>query len=301
MPLDRSAHLPISVIVPAHDEEGTIEDCVRSLVRDARPGEIEVVVVCNGCHDETAERARSLGLEDVTVVELDQASKSAAISAGDRRARHFPRVYLDADVVMDTASVRELVRALDGAVQFTVGRPERDMSGCSWVVRAFYRAWTALPASRGWESGVYAVTRCGAERLVGAEGLMGDDVFAATRFTDEESVVVDSAVTTVRVPRRTGDLLRVRTRVRAGNAQLALAAAPVQAATRRPTARDARAGFHDLARLVRQQPRRLIDVAVYIAVTSVAELRARRLLRRPATDGTWLRDRSSRTAVRGAA
>ena len=54
---------------------------------------MQVVVVCNGCSDDTADRARALGAE---VLELADAGKHLALNAGDAVARGFPRVYLDA-------------------------------------------------------------------------------------------------------------------------------------------------------------------------------------------------------------
>ncbi|MGD9408165.1 MAG: glycosyltransferase, partial [Gammaproteobacteria bacterium] len=45
----------ISVVIPAHDEEAVIQRTLGALLRSADPGEFEVIVVCNGCSDATAE------------------------------------------------------------------------------------------------------------------------------------------------------------------------------------------------------------------------------------------------------
>ena len=68
-------------------------------MRGFAPGELDVVVVCNGCTDQTAELARSCGYQ-VRVVELASASKPAALRIGDAAALAFPRLYLDADVIL---------------------------------------------------------------------------------------------------------------------------------------------------------------------------------------------------------
>ncbi|MDQ1577463.1 MAG: hypothetical protein QOE21_150, partial [Microbacteriaceae bacterium] len=85
-----------SVIIPAHNEASVIERTLRPLADVANRGQLEVVVVCNGCTDETAELARNF--TGVTVVEIDEASKSLALNVGDEAATVWPRMYLDADV-----------------------------------------------------------------------------------------------------------------------------------------------------------------------------------------------------------
>src|SRR5262249_5142571 len=87
-----------SVLIPAHNEAAVIERCLKTLFEGTEPGELEVAVVCNGCRDATADLARAFG-QAVTVIELEEGSKPAALRAGDRCLRTFPRLYLDADVV----------------------------------------------------------------------------------------------------------------------------------------------------------------------------------------------------------
>ena len=53
--------MPISVVIPAHDEEAVVGRCLAALLDGARPGELDVVVVCNGCTDATADIARGFG------------------------------------------------------------------------------------------------------------------------------------------------------------------------------------------------------------------------------------------------
>src|SRR5262245_58336894 len=52
------ARFMASVVIPAHNEARVIERGLSSLLEGARPGELEIVVVCNGCTDDTAARAR---------------------------------------------------------------------------------------------------------------------------------------------------------------------------------------------------------------------------------------------------
>ena len=72
----------ISVIIPAHNEEVVITRCLQALLEDAPIDAMEVFVVCNGCTDRTAELARAQGYP-VQVIEIPEASKVAALNAGD--------------------------------------------------------------------------------------------------------------------------------------------------------------------------------------------------------------------------
>ncbi|WP_448631445.1 glycosyltransferase family 2 protein [Cellulomonas soli] len=80
--------MPGSVVIPAHDEEHGIARTLAPLAQAAAAGTLEVVVVANGCTDATAAVARSV--PGVHVVEIDVASKAAALRAGDRAATRFP-------------------------------------------------------------------------------------------------------------------------------------------------------------------------------------------------------------------
>src|SRR6476659_6853296 len=91
-----------AVVIPAHDEAAVIGRCLRSIEAAVRERDLEVVVVCNGCADATADVAASFPW--ARVVEIDEASKPAALRAGDRAVSAFPRVYLDADVVVPATS-----------------------------------------------------------------------------------------------------------------------------------------------------------------------------------------------------
>ena len=88
-----------SAVIPAHNEAAVILRCLDTLLAGFRPGELDVVVTCNGCTDGTADVVRSSG-HQVRVLEIDAASKPAALRAAEEVVTAFPRLYLDADVVL---------------------------------------------------------------------------------------------------------------------------------------------------------------------------------------------------------
>src|SRR5215813_6453429 len=73
-----------AVIIPAYNEAAVIKRTLAPLSQAAVEGLIELIVVCNGCADDTADVARSV--PGVEVIELEQGSKPAALNAGDEAA-----------------------------------------------------------------------------------------------------------------------------------------------------------------------------------------------------------------------
>jgi poly-beta-1,6-N-acetyl-D-glucosamine synthase len=65
-------------VIPAHNEEATIGDTVRSLARQSRPPD-QVVVVCDNCTDDTAGVAASAGAKVFTTVG-NTAKKAGALN-----------------------------------------------------------------------------------------------------------------------------------------------------------------------------------------------------------------------------
>src|ERR1700736_3335542 len=100
-----------SVVIAARNEEAVIGRCLRALLAAAAPGELEVIVVCNGCSDGTSSVVGA-AYPTVKVVELPVASKVAALNAGDDVAQAFPRFYVDADVELTTESLRAVAQVL---------------------------------------------------------------------------------------------------------------------------------------------------------------------------------------------
>jgi glycosyltransferase involved in cell wall biosynthesis len=208
-----------SVVVPAHDEARVIDRCLTALLADAEPGEFDVVVVANGCTDDTAARAARDG---VRVLELPAAGKAGALDAGDRAATGFPRIYLDADVELTTAAARAVAAVLRTGPALVAGaRPTPDLTGCSRWVRAYTRVWTALPVlQEGYVgSGVFAVSAAGHPRLTPFPPVLADDLWARRVLAPAQRATPDLAVTT-HPARRLPDLVHRLVRVRAGNVQL---------------------------------------------------------------------------------
>jgi glycosyltransferase involved in cell wall biosynthesis len=257
-----------SVVVPAHDEQAHIAGNLTALLTGLAPRALEVVVVCNGCTDGTATVAA--GVRGVRVIELSEASKIAALRAGDAEAAHFPRIYLDADVRLSGAAAAALVGALDTPAPRVAGvLPEVDLSAASWGVRRFYGFRLRLPILQQGiiGAGVYALNETGRARIGDWPDVLGDDGYVFRSFAPQERILVPGHRTHVVAPPTLGVVIRRGVRVRRGNAELGTLADRVDPAP--PT------GVLTALREAAPQPSRWLDAAVWLAVSLLIRALAR--------------------------
>jgi glycosyltransferase involved in cell wall biosynthesis len=280
-----------SIVIPAHDEAGVIGRCLDALFSGIEPHQLDVVVVCNGCSDATAAVARA-SAHPVRVLELEQPSKAAALRAGDVAARGFPRLYVDADVVLPGASAVAVARRLvDGAI---AARPPLayETSRSSPPVRSYYRARARMPAVMRslWGAGVYGLSADGRSRFGPFPDIGADDLWIDRLFGPGEVEIVDDCEpVVVAVPRRARDLLHVLRRTYRGKAETA----PAVGADDRARATTSSA-LGDLRRLASSGPLAAVDAAVYIAFAIAGRAAIAAAARRRGGRAGWERDESSR-------
>ncbi|HWQ93336.1 MAG TPA: glycosyltransferase [Clostridia bacterium] len=125
-PARRVPTRPISVVIPAHNEEAYIAQTLESLRRQ-NYGWMEVVVVANGCTDNTAEAAQRLC--DRLIV-LSQKSLGVSRNLGARMARGEILVFLDADTTLEPMALRRIAEVFgtDCAAGTLRGQPDRPES-----------------------------------------------------------------------------------------------------------------------------------------------------------------------------
>ena len=277
-----------SVVIPAHNEAGSIDQLLHGLTTGATHGELEVVVVCNGCTDGTAEVARRHG-DSVRVFETAEASKRKAQLLGDTLASGFPRAYVDADVGLSLADLRRLVEPLQEReiLATAPARQLNDRRSSVWV-RLYYRVWAQLPQVQSglFGRGVVVVSAAGHDRVRNLPSVMSDDLAMSQLFDPAERRVVETARVVINLPGNARDLIRRRERVATGN---------VQADELGLRDASARTSAADLLAMVRSEPRLMPAIVTFGAITLVARLRSKRRVR--AGDyTTWRRDESSRRA-----
>lgn len=213
----------ISVIIPAHNEASVILRSLKAITHTAKPGELEVIVVCNGCTDNTAALARSFDSQ-VNVIVTEIASKAHALNLGNQAANASTRVYVDADVVIDTDDIRNLAISLDSGPALAVApKPVFELQKCSWPVRAYYEIRSLLPSAQEGigGSGVYALSEAGRRRLGEFPAVVADDGYVRIHFQAHERHTLDSATSIVFPPRNAKSLIRTKSRSHYGSFELA--------------------------------------------------------------------------------
>lgn len=272
----------VSVVIAAHDEEAVLGRTLAALLADGSDG-LDVTVVANGCTDATAAAARAH--PGVRVLELAEASKPAALNAGDTAAVGFPRVYLDADIPLSGAAVRRLAAAVSSPDQALAAVPRRRLVlvGRPLLVRAYYAVHARLPvfATGLFGRGVVTLSEAGRARFDRFPDMVADDLFLDSLFTEAERRPVPEVAAPVATPLRTRDLVHRLSRVRAGNAALRTATDGARRAARLSWLRD----------VVLPRPWLAPAAVCYVGLTVAAALLARRR-----TD-TWARDNSTRSSA----
>jgi len=218
-----------SIIIPAHDEAQALPKTLACLMEQRFYGDLRIIVVPNGCSDDTAEIARSFipmaearGFE-LVVTELKEGSKPKALNQGDSHAFHDGiRVYLDADIRLSPNAIAAVARELRPgtgihlcAPQISVAKPR------SWMTRAYVKVWQSVPYIReDVICGLYAVSAEGRQRWSKFPIIIADDKFARMHFARHERKVARDATMTIQMPEGLRELIKCRTRWTRGNIEL---------------------------------------------------------------------------------
>lgn len=274
----------MSVVVPAHDEERTIARLLTGLVEGDPAGDLDIVVVANGCSDRTAATARAVSPR-LRVLEIDVASKIAALNAGDAATDVFPRAYVDADAEVSAAALLALADDLSrpGVVLTAAPRLRLETSGGSLLSRMYHQVWTNTPyvVAGPIGCGVYVLSQAARERFAQFPSVIADDLYVE-RLAGEHRLVDESHQFVFHAPRSTEALLSRLTRATLGNLQL-----EVEYGMEPGTG-----GAVGLLRRMLPRPWLWPSLAVYIMLRGIAERRARRRL--ASGEFEWSRDHSTR-------
>jgi glycosyltransferase involved in cell wall biosynthesis len=212
-----------SVVVPAHQEANALPFVLSSILhQDLGPNCLHVVVVDNGSDDGSAAVAKGWRRRFaerghlLSVRQLAQASKAAALNEGDRVAGVFPRVYLDADVTLSPNALRRTIEVLRASELPRMAAPRVQIADvASRLSTSYGRLWSQLPYISAQVPGVgfYAVNEGGRRRWTSFPLDIGaDDKFARLHFAPDEVEIIGDAWFAIHLPERARELIRVRGR-----------------------------------------------------------------------------------------
>jgi len=279
-----------SIIIPAHNEDKVIATTLTALLPGIADNSIEVIVVCNGCTDKTARIAASMS-SALICLETPVASKVRALNLGDAKARWFPRIYQDADVVLTMDAVAGIVETLRKG-PFLAAAPAMRMEyhEASWAVRSYYAIWQALPyVQEGLIGvGVYALSEEGRRRFDSFPDIIADDGYLRALFQPYERTVIGNCWSLVRAPNDLRGLLKIKTRSRRGRYQLARKFPQLMGNEHKEYGK----ALLPLAGSLSLWPK----IAVYLYVNLIARFLANRHITGK-VNGEWERDESSRDAA----
>ena len=219
---------PCTILIPAHDESGYIDACLDSLARQDHAGPVTVIVIANGCRDDTAARARAWSGPmaargwTLRVEELAEGGKIGALNHGEADAGPGIRVYLDADIRLSPHLLADLVAALDHDAPGYAGGRLVVAPAQSRLSRIYARFWQRLPfVSQGVTgAGLFAVNAAGRRRWDRFPPVVSDDTFVRLQFREYERVLVDQPYLWP-IAEGFGPLVRVRRRQDRGVAEIA--------------------------------------------------------------------------------
>ncbi|NDR56289.1 glycosyltransferase family 2 protein [Aliiruegeria sabulilitoris] len=276
----------VSVLVPAYNEAAVIARSLAPLAEACEAGRIELIVIANGCRDETAQAARTI-CPAATVIETDFPSKTNALNLGAGRTTGRAIICLDADLSLPETSLMRLAEPiLEGRADVACGRMEPDLAAAAPLVRAFYRGWQLNPYfDDGKFGGVFALSHQIMRGLFPLPEVVADDEYIARSTAFRRRAYVPEAGFAVAVPTTLRALFRIRRRSRRGTDALRLRG--VCGAETHP-----HGGFGTAALRAARRPARWFDFAVYGAVMATVAISLK--LAPAAPNGAWERDETSR-------
>jgi cellulose synthase/poly-beta-1,6-N-acetylglucosamine synthase-like glycosyltransferase len=283
----------LSIIIPAHNEAAVVARTLNSILANRLDRPLQVVVVANGCTDQTAEVVRQF-TGRVELVETPVGSKTHALNLGDRVAKYDLRAYLDADIELSDNALQAVVDAFkDPEVRLAMPRAKHTYRGHNPFLAGYYRLWRSMPYVRrgAMGGGFYAIDKTLRDRFREFPSITADDKFMRNLAKPNERRVVENCFATVTMPQTFGDLLKVKTRWTYGNLELAAA---------RPDLNENDQNKHEGAlKFLLMRPWLWLHVPAFVFVYVYAQFAARK--RFANKQAIWERDESTRPFPQGPA
>jgi glycosyltransferase involved in cell wall biosynthesis len=186
----------ISIVIPAHNEQNYVRQTLEAAKRQTL-GAFEIVVVTNGCTDQTAEIARELC--DQLIV-MPERGLSRARNLGGQAARGKLLIFLDADTLLERHALEVI------AQQFRPDCAAGTLKGCPDIARPSYKLMYAVKNFQHWSGlheGSSGIILCWKEHFIATGGFdealhvtENSDLIRKLRFFGKYAFISGTAVTT---------------------------------------------------------------------------------------------------------
>jgi len=229
-PVPATPPVSVDVLVAASDEESVISERVRDLLAQRWPGPLSVSLGCDGCADQTAQRARDAARGDprLRITEFpSRRGKASVLNDLAASSSADVLVFTDANTRFDPGAIDRLGSEFaDPSVGAACGRLILEGREAS-PEAVFWERETSLKESEGRlgvclgaNGAIYAARRASVERLP-ADTTMDDFLIAARIAGRGEAVVfVGDAVARERLPEGPREEVARRFRIGIGAGQV---------------------------------------------------------------------------------
>jgi glycosyltransferase involved in cell wall biosynthesis len=124
---------PVSVVIPAYNEELYIEQTLQSILHSDYPEKsLEIIVVDNGSQDNTIKIAKNYCKK---VLSLDEGNVGAVRNYGVKNSESDIIIFLDADCLVDKKWIQRGVNLLLKNKDTAFGGPYKTRENANWVER----------------------------------------------------------------------------------------------------------------------------------------------------------------------
>jgi len=286
--------MPLSIVVPAYNESSIIEHTLTYLLADGVLNEADIIVVCNGCHDDTVKRTNEFILDNhallegrgltLVVVETEVASKTNAINLGIERAADGDIILLDADIEVSGSVLASLHHMLsETGKDLLAPSVVFDYQRASWLVRQYYSVASTSTYNTDYRfSNVIALSEKAVNQLGKFPEVIADDEYLRRQFSSGQAAICKQFSFQFSCPTNSDDLLSILTRVQRGNYQLAQLKVSDKMAMEKVTV----------------SAPTLIALIVFSGFKLLSKLRAKKQMRQ-GKQVSWEKDNSSRERLEG--
>jgi len=100
---------PITLIIPAYNEEDVIRDTCRGIKQQNYPNKIEVIFVNDGSTDNTLKELQKTKLDNLKIIEAGHKGKANALNLGMKASSYEIIVTIDADTFLYKNAIKMIV------------------------------------------------------------------------------------------------------------------------------------------------------------------------------------------------